>query len=147
MTISPTGDDCQCSPSLILCLSAQHRYAVCTMHLKPIASLALNVCAIVLLQHLPRSAQAQAGPPFLSNDPGTPGNANWEINLASMQTIVRGLSTYEGPQIDLNFGLGDRIQLTFEIPYVVQTGSGLPNQSGWGNAYPGVKWSFLDQGE
>lgn len=117
------------------------------MHLRSVARLAFNIGAIVLFQQVPRSAHAQAGPPFLSNDPGTPGNANWEINLASMQTIVRGASTYEVPQIDLNFGLGDRIQLTFEIPYVVQSSSGRPDQSGWGNAYPGVKWRFLDQGE
>jgi hypothetical protein len=93
-----------------------------------------------------RPAQSQAGPPFLTNDPGTPGNANWEINLASTQTLVRGLSSYEVPQIDLNFGLGDRIQLTFEIPYVLQSSGGAV-QSGWGNAFPGVKWRFLDQGE
>jgi hypothetical protein len=90
---------------------------------------------------------AQAGPPFLTNDPGTPGNANWEINLASMQSIARGVSSYQVPQFDLNFGVGDRIQLTLEIPYVVQTSSGQGVESGWSNAYPGVKWRFLDQGE
>jgi len=117
------------------------------MHLKSLVSLALKAGAITLLLHIPRAAQSQAGPPFLSNDPGTPGNANWEINLASMQTNTRGVSSYQVPQIDLNFGLGDRIQLTFEIPYIVQTGSGQSSQSGWGNGYPGVKWRFLDQGE
>lgn len=29
----------------------------------------------------------------------------------------------------------------------MQTSSGQPVQSGWRNAYPGVKWRFLDQGE
>jgi hypothetical protein len=94
-----------------------------------------------------RAAHAQAGPPFLSNDPGTPGNANWEINVGSMQSSSRGGSLYQIPQIDLNFGLGDRIQLTYEIPYVLQSSNGQATQSGWGNAYPGVKWRFLDQGE
>jgi len=95
----------------------------------------------------PKSARTQAGPPFLTNDPGTPGNANWEINLGSMQTIARGGSSYQVPQIDLNFGVGDRIQLTYEVPYVLQTGAGQPLESGWGNGYPGAKWRFLDQGE
>ena len=58
------------------------------------------------------AALAQAGPPVLTNDPGTPGNSHWEINLASLQTIIRGDSTYLVPQIDLNFGVGDRMQLT-----------------------------------
>lgn len=95
----------------------------------------------------PRLARAQAGPPYLTNDPGTPGNDNWEINLASMQTISRGGASYQTPQIDLNFGIGDRIQLTYEIPYVLQNNPGQPLATGWGNAFPGVKWRFLDQGE
>jgi hypothetical protein len=90
---------------------------------------------------------AQAGPPFLTNDPGTPGRANWEINVASMQTIARGSASYQVPQIDLNFGLGDAIQLTYEIPFVLDTGTGRPLQSGWGNGFPGIKWRFLDQGK
>jgi hypothetical protein len=93
------------------------------------------------------TANGQAGPPFLTNDPGTPGNANWEINLGSMQTVGRGVSSYQVPQIDLNFGLGDRIQLTYEVPYTLQSTSGQPVQSGWSNGYPGVKWRFLDGGE
>jgi hypothetical protein len=93
------------------------------------------------------AAHAQAGPPFLSNDPGTPGNAGWEINLASMQSVARGASSYQVPQIDLNFGVGDRIQLTYEVPYVLESANGEVGHSGWGNAYPGVKWRFLDQGE
>jgi hypothetical protein len=102
---------------------------------------------MALLVLISGNARAQAGPPFLTNDPGTPGNANWEINLASMQTIVRGVSSYQVPQIDLNFGVGDRIQLTYEVPYVLQTQTGQALASGWGNGYPGVKWRFLDQGD
>jgi hypothetical protein len=107
----------------------------------------IPLCAIILLALGSGTAQAQAGPPFLTNDPGTPGNVNWEINLGSMQTIARGVSSYQVPQIDLNFGVGDRIQLTYEVPYVLQTSTGRPLESGWGNGYPGFKWRFLDQGE
>ena len=96
---------------------------------------------------LPGFAQAQAGPPFFTNDPGTPGSGNWEINIATAQSIRRGTAAYQVPQIDLNFGLGDRIQLTYEIPYVVQTQAGQASQSAWSNAFPGIKWRFLDQGE
>ena len=107
----------------------------------------LSHCLIALFLHSPGAAQAQAGPPFLTNDPGTPGSANWEINLGSMQAIARGVSSYQVPQIDLNFGVGDRIQLTYEVPYILQTTTAQPLESGWGNGYPGVKWRFLDQGE
>jgi hypothetical protein len=36
------------------------------------------------------------------------------------------------------------VQLTYEVPYVLQTSMGQPLQSGWGNGFPGVKWRFLD---
>lgn len=94
-----------------------------------------------------RVAHAQAGPPYITNDPGTPGNGNWEINLASMTTRSAGTTAWQIPQIDLNFGLGDRIQLTYEVPYVVQSANDAPQTSGWSNAYPGIKWRFFDQGE
>jgi hypothetical protein len=100
-----------------------------------------------VLLSAPIAVHAQAGPPFLTNDPGTPGNANWEINIAAAPTISRDGAAYQVPQIDLNYGLGDRVQLTYEIPYVVQTADGQSRQSGWSNAYPGIKWRFFDQGE
>jgi len=96
---------------------------------------------------LPRGAAAQAGPPYLSNDPGTPGNTNWEINLAVAPELTRAGGLYQAPQIDLNYGLGDRIQLTYEIPYEFASVSGEGRASGWGNAFWGAKWRFLDQGE
>jgi hypothetical protein len=99
-------------------------------------------CAI-----LPALARADAGPPYITNDPGTPGNGNWEINIASMTTRSAGVTEWQVPQIDVNFGLGERIQLTYEIPYVIQSGGGAPSASGWSNAFPGIKWRFLDQGE
>jgi hypothetical protein len=94
-----------------------------------------------------RGACAQGGPPYLTNDPGTPGDANWEINIASMQTVVRGEADYQSPQLDINFGIGDRIQLTYQGAYVVQTAAGKRTQGGWINALPGVKWRFFDQGQ
>jgi len=108
---------------------------------------ALAVCVVTLSLGFAGAARAQGGPPFLTNDPGTPGNANWEINLGSMPSVMRGESSYQLPQIDLNFGLGERIQLTYEIPYVLQAADGQPVRSGWSNGYPGFKWRFLDQGE
>jgi hypothetical protein len=102
---------------------------------------------LVALLCAPLAVRAQAGPPFITNDPGTPGNANWEINIASAQSISRGSAAYQVPQIDLNYGLGPSVQLTYEIPYVLQTADGQSRQSGWSNAFPGIKWRFFDQGE
>lgn len=110
-------------------------------------TIALLLCLFAAALYSPSAARAQGGPPYLSNDPGTPGNANWEINLAAMLTVSHGVASYQVPQIDLNYGLGNRIQLTLEIPYILQASTRPPLQSGWSNAYPGVKWRFFDQGE
>jgi len=67
--------------------------------------------------------------------------------VAAAQTLTHGIDSYQLPQFDLNYGLGERVQLTYEVPYVVDTMPGEPHHSGWSNAYPGVKWRFLDQGE
>ncbi|MBS0379857.1 MAG: hypothetical protein JSS29_15360 [Proteobacteria bacterium] len=92
-------------------------------------------------------AHAQGGPPYLTNDPGTPGAGNWEINVASMATHAAGATAWQLPQLDVNFGVGDRIQLTYQQSYVLQSASGAAEVTGWSNAFLGVKWRFLDQGE
>jgi hypothetical protein len=107
---------------------------------------AATLCLLAVSTASSTRTRADAGPPFLTNDPGTPGNAHWEINIAATQTSLHGLSTWQLPQLDVNYGLGDRVQLTAEIPYVVVNTTGQPQASGWGNANPGVKWRFLDQG-
>ncbi len=108
----------------------------------------LRACwALAWLLPFSAAVRGQGGPPFLTNDPGTPGNGNWEINLGAMQESVHGLSSTQIPQLDINFGVGERIQLTYEVPYVLQSGGGQARQSGWSNGLPGVKWRFLDQGE
>ena len=94
-----------------------------------------------------RVARADAGPPYITNDPGTPGNGNWEINIGAMATHVAGGSAYQLPQLDINYGAGERIQLTLQVPYAVQSNAGEAQARGWGNAFVGLKWRFFDQGE
>ena len=62
------------------------------------------------------NARAQGGPPFITDDPGTPGNHHWEINFGWIANHNPGQSYYEIPDVDINYGWGDRIQLKYEIP-------------------------------
>ena len=57
---------------------------------------------------------AQGGPPYYTTDPGTPGNMNWEINFGYMPFLYNGQYITHTPDVDINFGVGDRIQLTYE---------------------------------
>ena len=92
-------------------------------------------------------ALSQGGPPYYTNDPGTPGHLNWEINLGYMPFYYSGRSVSHVPDVDINFGLGDRIQLTYENAWLrVQNPSSEP-QFGLGQSNPGLKWRFYDAGE
>ena len=92
----------------------------------------------------PAHARAQGGPPLLTNDAGTPGAETWEINIAAMPVLTRDEHIYQLPQLDINYGVGPRLQLTLEIPYVLATAPGQRHAIGWSNASPGVKWRFID---
>jgi len=106
-------------------------------------SIARNLVWIALL--LARTAQvfAQGGPPLLTDDPGTPGNRNWEINIASTHFRRPGERAFEAPLLDINYGLGDRIQLKYEVPYIFDSDEGAPYRSAVGNSRIGVKWRFF----
>ena len=90
------------------------------------------------------AAFAQGGPPYYTNDPGTPGNHNWEINLGYMPFLFTGQSITHTPDVDINFGLGDRIQLTFENAWLQVVNPSSTPQYGPGQDQLGVKWRFYD---
>jgi hypothetical protein len=93
------------------------------------------------------SAFAQGGPPFYTNDPGTPGNLNWEINLAYMPFFYSHQSVSHTPDLDINFGVGNRIQLTYENAWLRVQNPSSATQFGLGQSNFGVKWRFYDAGE
>lgn len=92
-------------------------------------------------------AWAQGGPPYYTNDPGTPGNFSWEINLGYMPFFYNGQSISHTPDLDINFGVGERIQLTYENAWLRVQNPGSKTKFGIGQSNPGVKWRFYDAGE
>ena len=91
-----------------------------------------------------RLAIAQGGPPFITDDPGTPGNKHWEINTGWVANHNPGNSTYQLPDIDLNYGWGDRIQLKYEVPLAAATDEHNTTSAGLGESFPGVKWRYYE---
>ncbi len=108
-------------------------------------SLPLALSLAVLLG--PLSAQASGGPPMVTDDPGTPGDGHWEINVAALSSHASQSTTYQTPLVDANYGVGERIQLKFEMPYLRQNAADGSHESGTGDALLGVKWRFFDAGE
>jgi len=89
----------------------------------------------------------QGGPPYFTNDPGTPGNHNWEINVAYMPFLYSNQSVSNMPDLDINYGIGDRIQLTYENSWLRVQNPMSPAKFGLGQSNYSVKWRFHDGGE
>ena len=117
--------------------------------LRALGPLAMLRILIPLLAFLfaATSAYAQGGPPYYTNDPGTPGNLNWEINLGYMPFFYSNQSVSHTPDVDINFGVGERIQLTYESAWLRVQNPFSTTKFGLGQSNPGVKWRFYDAGE
>jgi hypothetical protein len=76
-----------------------------------------------------------------TDDPGTPGNRNLEVNFASTLESGRTERLIEAPLFDMNYGLGNQLQLKLEVPVVHQTEAQF-SQAVIGDLLAGVKWRF-----
>src|SRR3954454_19296239 len=88
------------------------------LHLR-IPVLVALACAAASGPLAPAAAHAQGGPPLITDDPGTPGDGKWEIELSFTAEKTHRKTTYEAPLLDFNYGWGDRIQLKYEVPLLV----------------------------
>jgi hypothetical protein len=93
------------------------------------------------------AAHAQGGPPMLTDDPGTPGPGRWELNFSSIIQRGAGSRDVELPYLDLNYGVGDRIQLTWQVYWDSSRPEGGSRENGLGASVAGLKWRFLDSGD
>jgi len=92
-------------------------------------------------------AFAQGGPPYYTTDPGTPGNLNLELNIGYMPFLYSNQSVSHVPDVDINFGVGERIQLTYENAWLRVQDPSAAAKFGLGQSNFGVKWRFYDGGE
>ena len=90
-------------------------------------------------------ARAQAGPPLITNDTGTPGPGKWEINLAVTGARTGDERVFSVPDADVNYGVGDAIQLSVHVAWEQARQRGTPFASGIGAVEYAVRWRFLDQ--
>jgi hypothetical protein len=90
------------------------------------------------------SALAQGGPPLVTDDPETPGDGHWEINLATIGEHTSGRWDIAAPDADINYGWGEHVQLKVDAPWLFVHESGQPWKSGLGAPIAGVKWRFID---
>jgi len=82
---------------------------------------------------------AQAGPPFVTDDPEPPPPGGWEINVPFILERTPGRTEMDSPLFDLNYGLPN-VQLKLEIPIAVVHDDGDGTRAGAGDLLIGVKW-------
>jgi hypothetical protein len=90
------------------------------------------------------SGLAQAGPPLITNDTDTPGDRHWEINIAAVGADIGDEQELAAPDLDINYGFGERIQLSTHLSWNHRRDT----TNGWlsaiGAVELAVRWRFLD---
>ncbi len=91
-------------------------------------------------------------PPMHVEDTDTPGDGTWEINIGMEAEWTHGEHAIEAPTADINYGVGDRVQLTYEVPYVWLRDDGDDDEAamraqGVGDSTLGLKYRFYDNEE
>ena len=102
----------------------------------------LFACSVLIL--FSESILAQSSPPLLSNDPGTPGPGNWEINILTSLERSNVNDEWQIPLFDFNYGVGERWQLTASIPFVISQEKGAGVKRSFNGIETRVKYRFVD---
>ncbi|MGE0705967.1 MAG: hypothetical protein AB7P22_18755 [Vicinamibacterales bacterium] len=79
---------------------------------------------------------------MLTDDPDTPGSRQWEVNVAFSELRTRSETSRSFPHVDLNYGVGRRIQLKYEVGWLFVQPADQNWQSGLDDSLIGIKWRF-----
>ena len=82
---------------------------------------------------------------MITDDPGTPGNGKFEINLAIAFDRRPNEFSVDVPAFDLNYGVGEHIQLTLQTAPVLLKRTDHGATGGLGGTEAALKWRFLDE--
>lgn len=97
------------------------------------------VCTLLLLACF--SLPAQAGPPFVTDDPEPVDAHTWEINYGATYTRSSTASSGALPGVDINYGAAANVQLHLQ-PQLVYKHSADGHTVGMGDLELGVKYRF-----
>lgn len=84
---------------------------------------------------------------MITDDPGTPGNNHWEINVAWTDQEAPGSTLIGLPLLDANYGVGDRIQINYQGSWNILRQPGASTEDGMSESQFAVKWRFYDAGD
>lgn len=95
--------------------------------------------AIFVLIICSANGLAQGGPPFVTDDPATPGNRHLEVNIGWTANHNPASAYYQLPDLDFNYGWGNRVQLKYQVPLVAATDEHNTTRLDLGQSQPGMK--------
>jgi hypothetical protein len=106
------------------------------------------LCWLAVAGFLSLAAPLLAGPPLVTDDPGTPGVNSYEVNVSDEVIKMPGLLEIAAPYVDLNYGRLSNDQFKLELPLVnfVDTDIGPPH-AGVGDILMGYKYRFIEEDE
>jgi hypothetical protein len=123
---------------------------ICSKYASPTSPLNMNSLVVLCLLSFSLFSQlsrGEGGPPLITDDPDPPGDGHWEINIALTLNAQTDAQSWELPHLDVNYGLGDSIQLKWESGFDVLAQSGTATQTGWEDSLVGVKWRIVNGGD
>ena len=83
----------------------------------------------------------------MTTDTGTPGAGHWEINTAEMSETSAPEKLLQIPYFDINYGIGEKVQLKIEGGYGFHNLEESGKRDGVGPLIAGVKWRFYDHND
>ena len=88
-----------------------------------------------------------AGPPLITDDPGTPPQHGWEINIANIMAKSKDEFVVDVARFDINFGLSDNSQLKVEFPVRFVDCQDYGGNCGVGDLSLGWKYRFCNEAD
>lgn len=114
---------------------------------RPVVAAYVTSCAraiVALAAVLAPLRPAVSGVPFLTDDAGTPDAKHFEINIAAQYTRFRGGSVAGIPNVEVNYGATNRLQIAILTSLALSHIDGVGTDVGIGDTELGVKYRFIE---
>jgi hypothetical protein len=90
---------------------------------------------------------ARGGPPFVTDDPEPVPLHHWELYMASRLEHETGGTTATLPEIEVNYGAIENLQLHVILPFVLNAPDDGDTEYGYGDTELGFKYRFIQETE
>jgi hypothetical protein len=107
----------------------------------------LTLCAGAAAAMLALCRPAEAGPPFITDDPVPVDLNHWEVYLYSAGALRQSDAAGFGPGVEVNYGAAPELQLHLIVNAAYNAPDGEATRFGPGDTELGTKYRFVDPGE